>query len=710
MSKRKAFTRVSVDIGGTFTDVVLERNGHRRSTKVLTTHQAPEQGLLEGVLIVLKQEGIGLDDLDVFLHGTTLATNAIIERRGAKTALVTTAGFRDTIEIGTESRHDQYDIFLKKPKPLVPREWRFPVAGRIDAHGRILQDFSAADVEEAAAQIADMGIGSVAISFLHAYANPDHELRAREILRSRLPNLWISISSEVCPEVREYERASTTCANAYVRPIMASYLGRVEGELRDRGMAAPILLMTSGGSLTTIKHASDFPVRLVESGPAGGAILAANIAAECGLRQILSFDMGGTTAKVCLIDDGQPLKSRTFEVDRTERFLKGSGLPVRIPVIEMVEIGAGGGSIAHVDQLGRVAVGPESASSEPGPAAYGRGGQAPTVSDADLVLGRLDPNRFAGGRIRLHRELAEKALQKDIGRKLSLDAMTSALAVSEMVEENMANASRVHAAEYGKDLRKRTLVAFGGAAPLHAARLASKLGLSSIIVPRGAGVGSAIGFLQAPVAYEVVRSHHFRPSQGDWSKVAELLREMEEEARAIVSHAAPSQALAVKGTAFMRYVGQGHDLQIDLPHDPVAASKDENAFVSAISKAFADAYKSVFGRALENHPIEIITWTITATAIDDADHSSPPLPPADGKAAPVGEAPLYSLEAGKVQHVPIYWRSNLPSGFSAHGPAIVVEEETSTVVTGGFDLSINESGHLLLTAKRVAASVSEESI
>jgi N-methylhydantoinase A len=702
-----AQTSISVDIGGTFTDIVLQRNRQRSSTKVLTTHQAPERGLLEGVLQLLEREHLSFSDLDVFLHGTTLATNAIIERRGAKTALVTTEGFRDTIEIGSESRHDQYDIFLQKAVPLVGRAWRLTVAGRVDARGKILQPFDSEGAVRIAEKLAEGGIESVAVCFLHAYANASHELEARDIIRSRLPQISISLSSEVCPEVREYERASTTCANAYVRPIMSGYLKRLEADLRQRGMACPILLMTSGGGLTTIQQAADFPIRLVESGPAGGAILAANIAAECGLDEILSFDMGGTTAKICLIDHGKPLKSRTFEVDRTERFLKGSGLPVRIPVIEMVEIGAGGGSIAHVDALGRVAVGPESASSEPGPAAYGRGGVRPTVSDADLVLGRLDPSRFAGGRLPLHPNLAEGALLSEIGVKLHLDALTSALAVSEMVEENMANASRVHAAEYGKDLRKRTLVAFGGAAPLHAARLASKLNLSTIVIPLGAGVGSAIGFLQAPIAYEVVRSHYVRLDEANFGDLESLLAEMGKEARAIVSGAAGASAISLKGTAFMRYVGQGHDLQIDLPDDPTSAVKRPVEFAMALASGFAESYRSIFGRSLDRHPVEILTWTMTATVAMAPEEIGVVFQSPSGRPEPVGKARLYDFEAGARQDAPIYWRSNLPEGFRIEGPAIVAEEETSTVVSAGYEVSVHPLGHLILTKKKTAPVVSE---
>jgi N-methylhydantoinase A len=689
--------RLSVDIGGTFTDVVLDRGTSRLSTKVLTTHQAPELGLMEGACMLIEQAGTTWANIDLFLHGTTLATNAIIERRGARTALLTTQGFRDTIEIGTESRHDQYDIFLKKPVPLVPRDLRFSVAERMNVHGDVLLELDENQVEERVEQMTAQGVESLAISYIHAYANGDHEQRTRDIVARLLPKLSISLSSEVCPEVREYERASTTCANAYVRPVMASYLGRLEQQLKERGLRCPILLMSSGGGLTTIEQASSFPIRLVESGPAGGAILAAKVASECGLNEIVSFDMGGTTAKLCLIDDSKPLKSRTFEVDRTERFLKGSGLPVRIPVIEMVEIGAGGGSIARVDDLGRVAVGPESASSEPGPAAYGRGGTRPTVSDADVVLGRLDPQRFAGGKLQLQPDLARAALLKEIGDKLSLDPTMSALAVSEMVEENMANASRVHAAEFGKDLRRRALIAFGGAAPLHAARLASKLGLEKVIIPRGAGVGSAIGFLEAPVAYEVVRSRHVLLAALDAQEIDQLFEPMVEEAVKVVKPASNGLRIRIKRSAFMRYVGQGHELEVEMPEGGLT-----DKLRADLKLAFAQTYERIFGRALKDHAVEIITWAATATVENPPQSEVLPFGTDTRDDPRVGWCDLYDPDNAATTQSPVYWRDYLRQGVNVEGPAIIAEEETSTVVTSAFSASINELGHIVLTRRAQA--------
>jgi N-methylhydantoinase A len=518
-----AAIRLATDIGGTFTDIVLDVGTERFTTKVLTTSQAPELAVVEGTREVLARAGKSLHEIDVFVHGTTLATNAIIERKGAKTALIATAGFRDVIEIADESRFDQYDLTIEKPKPLVPRRLRFTVPERMDVHGAVRLALDEAAVKVVVVKLRDAGIESVAVALIHAYANPAHELRIAALLRELAPNMAVTLSSEVCPEAREYERTSTALANAYVQPLMAGYLNRLKAAFAAGGYRKPIHLMTSGGSLAALETAARFPIRLVESGPAGGAILAARIADERGETHILSFDMGGTTAKICLIDHGRPLMARTFEVDRQSRFMKGSGFPVRIPVIEMVEIGAGGGSIARVDDLKRIMVGPDSAGSEPGPASYGRGGTRPAVTDADLVLGKIDPARFAGGKIQIDTDKARAALLAEVGAKLGIDGDQAAFGVSEIVDENMANAARVHAVERGAAVADRTLVAFGGAAPLHASRLAEKLGITRILVPADAGVGSAIGFLAAPAAYELVRSKYMRLDRFDVAGANALL-------------------------------------------------------------------------------------------------------------------------------------------------------------------------------------------
>ena len=518
--------RVAIDIGGTFTDVALETGGHLVATKVLTTHAAPERGVLDGVGKVLDMTSVAPSAVRLVIHGTTLATNAIIERKGARTALIVTEGHRDALEMAHENRFEQYDISVDRPPPLVPRRLRLPVRERVDRRGRVLIPLDEDTVHALLPVLDEHGVESVAVGLIHGYANPAHERRIGEILAAERPALAVTLATGVCPEVREYERLSTACANAYVQPLMSRYLKGLAASLRERGLDCPFLLMTSGGGLTTLDTAVTAPIRLVESGPAGGAILASHLARELDLGDVLSFDMGGTTAKLCLIDGGEPLHSRTFEVARSYRFKQGSGLPVRIPVIEMVEIGAGGGSIAGVDDMERIHVGPESAGSEPGPAAYGRGGEDPTVTDADVVLGRIDPELFAGGAIGLDRGRAEAAVERRVGAKLGLDARMAALGVSEMVDENMSNAARTHAIEWGKGLRGRTVIAFGGSAPIHAARLADKLELDRFLVPGDAGVGSAVGFLLAPISYEVVQSRYMRLSRFDPGLVREVLAGM----------------------------------------------------------------------------------------------------------------------------------------------------------------------------------------
>ncbi|MEE3293567.1 MAG: hydantoinase/oxoprolinase family protein, partial [Pseudomonadota bacterium] len=442
---KKYGTRLAVDIGGTFTDVALECGDKQFTIKTLTTKSQPETGVLAGVDTVLTQAKINASQVETIIYGTTLATNLLIERRGAPVALVTTHGFRDVVEMRNENRFEQYDINIELPAPLVPRSQRLVVSERIGADGRILKPLNEGEVRALVPHLLEKEIQSVAVGFLHSYRNNSHEQRVREIICAEAPEIDVTLSSEVSPEMREFERISTACANAYVQPLMSRHLRSLASQLRTQGLDCPLFLMLSGGGITTLETAIRFPVRLVESGPAGGAIFSSFIAKQLGLSRVLSYDMGGTTAKVCLIDDGEPHTSRTFEVAREYRFLKGSGIPINIPVIEMVEIGAGGGSIADVDSMNRIRVGPESADAEPGPASYDLGGTAPTVTDADLLLGRLNPENFAGGSIRLNVENASKALDSVIGRKLGFKASHTALGVSEIVDENMSNAARVHA-------------------------------------------------------------------------------------------------------------------------------------------------------------------------------------------------------------------------------------------------------------------------
>src|SRR5689334_18792070 len=564
--------RLGVDIGGTFTDLAREHDGSLSTIKVLTTQAAPEQGVMAGVRDILRNSGVSAADIGIVIHGTTLATNAVIERKGTRTALLTTEGFRDVIAMGNESRYDQYDLNIVLPEPLVPRHLRLPVPERLDNEGNALLPLDAGAVRVLVPTLQREGVESIAVGLLHAFVNPTHERRIRDILTDELPHVPVSLSSDVSPEMREWERFSTTVANAYVQPLMARYLRNLADGLRNLQISAPVFLMLSGGGLTTIETACRFPIRLVESGPAGGAIFSAHIARECRIENVLSFDMGGTTAKICLIDHYRPQTARTFEVARVGRFKKGSGLPLRMPVIEMVEIGAGGGSVARVDSMGRIAVGPESAGADPGPACYGRGEALPTVTDANLLLGRYDPARFAGGSMTLDENAAREAMAAGIGDKLGLSPEMAALGVVEIVDENMANAARVHAIESGKTQENRTLIAFGGGGPVHACRVAEKVGIRHVLVPSGAGVGSAIGFLRAPVGYEVVRSLYQRFSSFDVGAVNALLDDMAKEAASVVGTGSFGGPTRESRIAYMRYVGQGHEIPVPLPVRPLAES------------------------------------------------------------------------------------------------------------------------------------------
>ena len=686
--------RLGVDIGGTFTDVALEVGGRRYSAKILTTPEAPERAVLEAMHLVLREAALAPADLSIIIHGTTLATNAIIERKGAKTALLTTEGFRDTIEIRHENRFEQYDVNIDLPPPLVPRRLRFPVRERIDARGRVLVPLDEAATALLADRLAAERIESIAIGFLHSFTNPAHEKRAGEILAERLPGAPITLSSDVSPEMREYERFSTACANAYVQPLIGRYLADLEAMLRREGFVCPLFLMLSGGGLTAVETAIRFPVRLIESGPAGGAIFAAEIARQCKLDKVLSYDMGGTTAKICLIDDLKPQTSRAFEVGRIYRFKKGSGLPLRIPVIEMVEIGAGGGSIARVDPLKRITVGPDSSGADPGPACYARGGTAPTVTDADLVLGRIDPAGFSGGRMALDGSAAEAALRYEVAAPLDLAVELAALGVSEIVDENMANAARVHAIESGKDARGRTLVAFGGAAPLHAARMAEKLGLDRVLVPSYAGVGSAVGFLRAPIAYEIVRSALQRLDQFDPRATNARYVGMRAEAEPIVRRGAGDQPLTETRSAFMRYRGQGHEIAVPLPTRPY---RDEDA--TLLHTAFEEAYRRLYSRVIPGVEVEALSWVMLLSAPRPTETETVAPPPEPHTPEPARSRPVFDPETGEFIEVAIHKRCKLRPGALIPGPAIIVEDETSTVVTRIFDAQIDAFGYIKLTRR-----------
>ena len=694
---KKYRTRLAVDIGGTFTDVALECGDKQFTIKTLTTKSQPETGVLAGVDTVLTQAKINPSQVETIIYGTTLATNLLIERRGAPVALVTTHGFRDVVEMRNENRFEQYDINIELPAPLVPRSQRLVVSERIGADGRILKPLNEGEVRALVPHLLEKEIQSVAVGFLHSYRNNSHEQRVREIICAEAPEVDVTLSSEVSPEMREFERISTACANAYVQPLMSRHLRSLASQLRTQGLDCPLFLMLSGGGITTLETAIRFPVRLVESGPAGGAIFSSFIAKQLGLSRVLSYDMGGTTAKVCLIDDGEPHTSRTFEVAREYRFLKGSGIPINIPVIEMVEIGAGGGSIADVDAMNRIRVGPESADSEPGPASYDLGGVAPTVTDADLLLGRLNPENFAGGSIRLNVENASKALDSVIGSKLGFKTSHTALGVSEIVDENMSNAARVHAIESGVDIETYTIVAFGGAAPIHVARLAEKLNIQKIVIPPGAGVGSALGFLQAPVSYEVIRSYYQRLDDLDYHGINQLLHSMRKEATDVVEPGAQGQRTREIRTAFMRYIGQGHEVSVEIPVKLEEAELDSQSS-GRLTIAFETEYTRLYGRTIPSLEIEILTWSLLVST-KESDGLTINMSAKSYAPDTMEFRKLMDAESGEFNDAAVYDRLSLAPGAKIEGPAIVTESDTATVITRRFDGQVTDGGYMIFERK-----------
>ena len=692
--------RVGIDIGGTFTDVALERDGRLYSAKILTDYAAPERAILRVLNDVMAQAGIGIAGIGMIIHGTTLATNALIQRNGARTAFVTTAGFRDVIEMRTESRFEQYDLNITLPPPLIERCDRYTLDERIDAAGTILRPAKETDVAAVVAAIEHGGYDSVAIGFMHSYMNDVHEKRMRDALQQRLPALSISISSEVSPQMREYERFNTVCANAFVKPVMKSYLDRLVASLEAAGATCPVLMMHSGGGIISVETAAEFPVRLVESGPAGGAIFAADIARRYGLDSVLSFDMGGTTAKICLIEQSNPKTARSFEVARTYRFKKGSGMPISIPVVEMVEIGAGGGSMAGIDVMQQIRVGPQSAGSEPGPACYQRGGTRATVTDADLVLGRLDADYFAGGAIVLAPRMAADALEHDVGAPLALDVPMAAYGVSEVVDENMANAGRVHAVENGRDITDYTMITFGGAGPVHAARICEKLGVRRFLVPPGAGVGSAIGFLRAPFGFEAARSAYMRLGEFDAEFVNRLLESLTTEAVDFARQGIGDIEPVLEQTAYMRYAGQGWEIPVDIDVRRRFGSDDR----ASLKESFEAAYRRFFGRPIEGLDAEIVSWSVKASS------PRPPVTPvaavtASGTPAATGTRKLFDAASRRFAEADVFHREKLAAGDCIRGPAVIPERETATILTAGFEAVVQSDGCLFVTA--VAAATTE---
>ena len=685
---------LSVDIGGTFTDLVLCRPGTGRISvaKVLTTDPDPSAGVLDGIRQLLA-DGDGAGEVGRLIHGTTLITNALIERKGALTGLLTTEGFGDALEIGREGRYDIYDLFLELPEPLAERRLRLEVAGRLKSGGEEMTPLDEEGLRRACAVLREAGVEAVAVAFLHCYANPGHERRAAAVVREELPGAALSLSHEVAPELREYERTSTTVANAYVQPMASAYLANLERGLRaERGIEAPLHIMLSNGGTCAAETAARFPVRLVESGPSGGVLAAIHAGRQSGFDRVLAFDMGGTTAKACLSRKGELPVTTESEVARVYRFKKGSGLPLLVPVLDMIEIGAGGGSLARINDLGLPQVGPESAGSEPGPACYGRGGVEPTVTDADLVLGLLNPGFFLGGRMELDGEAAETAVLS-LARRLGQDLVAAARGIHQLVNENMANAARVHAAERGIDLRGFAMVATGGAGPVHACGVAERLGIDTVVVPGAAGVGSAVGLMLAPISFDFARSYVTRLGEVDLGRLRGLFEEMEEEGRRIVTEAGVAPAdVQVERTADLRYVGQGHEIRV-----PVSGGELDPPAMERLQADFDREYTRLYGRTCEGVDVQCMHWRTMVSgprpALGRLRQDRPGGPRSTEKPPRRVRFEKPGSDAGET---PVYDRYALEAGFGAPGPAIVEEAESTTVVPPGWALEVDGAGNLVV--------------
>ena len=686
MSDMTSSSRIAVDIGGTFTDLVMEEGGRVVATvKILTTPLDPSEAVVAGIRELLSEHVA--EAVVEIIHGTTLVSNALIERKGVATALLTTAGFRDVLAMGKEQRYDLYDLFIEMPEPLVPRRWRFGVTERILIDGSIDTPLEEEELVSLCDMLRSEGVRSLAICFLHSYRNAEHELRARDLILGALADVSVCISSEVSPEIGEYDRVSTTVANAYVLPVVDHYLALLENRLREIGVAAPLRVMLSNGGLAATETARRFPVRLLESGPAAGVLSAAALGADAVSKNLLAFDMGGTTAKAAIVEGGKPLISREHEVTRVYRFTKGSGLPIRVPVIDMIEIGAGGGSIARVGLFGLPKVGPDSASAVPGPAAYGLGGTEPTVTDADLVLGYLDAQNFLGGEMVLDQSAATEVLTR-LGVALGLDATGAAAAVHRVVNENMASAARMHAVERGKDIRSYSLVATGGAGPVHAWGVARALGLRRIVFPPRAGVASAFGMLTAPPAFEFARSLPSLLAEVRWEEVDAALAEMLAEGQRQLN-ATGASAQEVTISVDVRFEGQGGTLTVELGKELPTRQAD------SIAERFNGDYERIYGSRPTDVDPEVITWRMrVAGPAPDPDIA----PPRATKATPdERRRRMWFAEAGGFVDGAVHDRKALPIGFALEGPAVIEERESTIVIGPGGSAVVEESGNVVVT-------------
>ena len=684
---------VGTDIGGTFTDLfaIEVETGRCVTAKVLTDHEHPTNSVYQGIQQMIDSGELQPESVVRVLHGTTLVTNAVIQRRGAKAALLVTEGFRDALEIGTEHRFDLYDLDIEKPRPVIPRHLRRPIRERILANGIAELPLDRAQAEAEVKALLDEGVEAIAVCLLHAYRNPAHEVELREIINRLAPGLHVSLSSEVAPEIREYERASTTAINAYVAPIVGPYLRSLGDHLGSQGIRGALLVMQSNGGTAVPETASQFPVRLLESGPAAGAIGAAYIARATERNKVLFFDMGGTTAKAFIVDDGHPIVARKLEVAHVYRFKHGSGLPVQVPAVDMIEIGAGGGSIAHIDRLGLLKVGPQSAESDPGPACYGLGGKLPTVTDADVVLGYIGTESFLSGKMRLDADAARRAIDEHLAKPLGLSVEEAAWGIHQVVNENMASAARVHLLERGRTPSDYSMVAFGGAGPTHAYGVAQALRLREVIVPWHAGVGSAFGMLCAPVSFDLARSFNVPLTDARWAEIAVFLDEMVRDcSRRVADAGVPADQIVTTRSADMRFRGQGHEVQVSLedlgwPHvDP-----------EEVVRRFRTEYERLNAVKGPDAPVDFITWRASARG---------PVPALPLKSARAHEARharaarrVYFHETAGFVDTLVVPREALAVGEMLTGPALIELGDATITVGPGATATMRDDGLVVIT-------------
>jgi N-methylhydantoinase A len=685
-----------VDIGGTFTDFALidDRAGDISIHKVLTTPRDPSEAVLAGADDLLKRKGVGWAEVAAIVHGTTLVTNAVIERKGAATGMLVTRGFRDVLDIAFERRYDLFDLRLKLAPAVVPRRLRREIDERLKYTGEVMQALDPNAAVAAARELVEQhGVRALAICFLHSYANPAHEQAARDAVAKAFPDLYVSASADVLPFMREYERWCTATVNAYAQPMTDRYLGRLEGSLAERGFRGAFLVMTSSGGTLTGELARRYPVRLIESGPAAGALMSSYVGQLAGAQNLLSFDMGGTTAKGALVRGGRPLKKFEMEVARVHNFKQGSGLPLRIPVIDMIEIGAGGGSVAEVDERGLFKVGPESAGAEPGPACYGRGGERPTLTDANLLLGCLDASFFLGGHMPLDLGAAERAMTDGVARPLKLTAARAAWGVHETINEDVARAFRIHASEVGFDYRKCSMVAFGGSGPVHAMRIARKLRIPEVIFPAGAGVMSAIGMLVTPLSFETLRTHRLSLDELDPQRYRAEIDPLVRQARQFLVDAGEREAeVRVQCRLDMRFRGQGYEIEVAVPE-----GLDDAAVLDRLPELFRAAYAEVFSFSRLEAPIEIVNWKVEATGPRPrlAENFRIASVASGAPKAEKGRRPLYQPEQGDAAECPVYDRYALAPGGRLTGPAVIEENESTCVIGPGDEVVVDERYNLI---------------